>query len=98
VLDGVVFTEESDNEQADRNLTRLLLQFDREEGESEDEQELGPELLSQIKKMKIGKSTKSCSVCLLPFEKGNTQLTSRKCCPHSTLRAYVPQPLHKGMV
>ena len=51
------------------DFDQVFIHFNREEEGSDDDQELGEELLSKLKKMKIGKSKKNCPVCLSHLEK-----------------------------
>lgn len=61
---------ERDIPEQDRNLANMMLQLEREEQELEEDGELPPEMISRIKKKKIGKSKRCCPVCLGPFQKG----------------------------
>ena len=54
----------------DRNIANLMLQFEREEQEAEEDTELPADMLAKIRKKKIGNSKQACPVCIEPFEKG----------------------------
>lgn len=56
----------------DRNIANLMLQFEREEQEAEEDTELPAEMLTKIRKKKIGKSKQACPVCIEPFQKSTS--------------------------
>lgn len=61
----------------ERNLANLVLHFEREEQELEEDGELPPDMVNRIKKKKIGRSKRCCPVCLGRFQKGKQSLFRR---------------------
>jgi hypothetical protein len=76
MLERIHFIEGIDRDLVgqDGNLANFVLQLEREEHDIEEDGELPPEMVTRIKKKKIGRSKRCCPVCLGRFQKGRTLL------------------------
>ena len=79
------------------NVRRHNFELNREEENSDDDHELGEDLLRKMKKMKIGKSKKSCAVCLSSLMKGRPGFRRR---PRALppVQPHLPQQVHQDLV